>query len=303
MKAISMTGKTLSMTGFGRATAADGGVELTVEVKSVNHRFLDVVCRLPGAAARYESEVVRVVRTALRRGRVEVFVARADARPPKYQVSFNEALFGQFVGKLQEGLRASGVKERNLLGPAVANILTRREVLEIAAEESSVEGEWPILERALAAALTELSEMRRIEGAELEAEMRRQLGELECLIAGISQKVAETPTQYRERLTQRLERISPTLEVDPDRLAQEVALLADRVDTSEELARLASHVQQFQRMLTEGEGGRKLEFLLQEFGREINTIGSKAQNGEVTLLVVDAKAVIEKLREQVQNVE
>lgn len=294
---------TLSMTGFGEGSAEGGGVEIVVELKTVNHRFLDVVCKLPGSYARFETGLVKVIREALRRGRIDLFVSRTDTGDTAYDLEFNRTLFENYLEVIRVALKGAPVREREVLGPMVANVLNKREVLELVSRETDAGEEYELVERALKQALERLIEMRSREGAELEAEVLSHLDRLEQILEQITGKAEATPEDFKRRLSQRLDRIAGGVEVEPERLAQEVALMAERCDVTEELARLQSHVMQFRKTLEDGEGGRKLEFLLQEMVREINTTGSKAQDSEVTALVVEAKSIVEKLREQVQNIE
>lgn len=294
---------TLSMTGFGEASIERDGLEIVVEIKSVNHRFLDVVCKLPGVYSRFETGLARVVRERLKRGRVDLFIGRKETGDSAYDLCFNQTLYEDYLGVFRSALKQASVTERQAFGPLIAAALNRKEVLELVPKEVDASGDLELLEGAVVEALEKLIEMRAREGAELEAELLGQLSHFESLTKKISEQAVTTPLDYKERLTARLERLAGDVAVDPERLAQEVAVLSDRIDVTEELARLKSHILQFRDILEKGEGGRKLEFLLQEITREINTTGSKAQNSDITGLVVEAKAVVEKLREQVQNVE
>lgn len=296
----------MSMTGFGEGRASTEGVELVVEVKSVNHRFLDVVCRLPSAYSKFEIEIGKNIKNSLRRGRVEVSVQRSKGNNGSTSVSFNSELFGSYVEVIKSSLKQQGISEKLALGESVASIYARREVLDVSASEEaeSIDGEWQLLESALAQALDSLRAMREAEGGVLEKELLSQLSSLEKEVRSIEGESKRTPIEFKERLEQRLEKYAPgNTVVEPERIAQEVVLLADKIDITEELARLESHFEQFRSVLGTVQSGRKLEFLLQEFGREVNTIGSKAQNAEITTRVVECKAILEKIREQVQNVE
>ena len=295
----------MSMTGFGEGRAEEGGVEFTVELKSVNHRFLDFVCRLPSGLSRFEPEIGKALRTTFRRGRIEVTVQRTESQQSGYSVAFNEPLFSSYVSTIKEVCKKNKISDEKLLGTAILDGLSRREILELlpTTEQRSLDEEFLVLAKALEHASGALLQMRKKEGAELEAEVRSQLQLFEAVIGRIRVLVEKTPVDFAERLRQRLERLQSGVNVEPERIAQEVALLADRIDVTEELARLTSHISQFTPALAGGEGGRKLEFLIQEFGREVNTIGSKAQNAEVTSEVVEAKAILERIREQIQNIE
>ncbi len=296
----------MSMTGFGEGSSAQDGVEVLVEVKTVNHRYLDVVCRLPGLYSKFEVDIGKAVRSSLRRGRVEVSVQRTQQESSTLALSFNEELFNSYVSVIKTSLKASGIADKQALAQSIAGIYSKREVLDTVAadEREAINDEQGLVDSALSQALEGLCEMREREGAALEAEMRSQLSLLELEVEAIAKEVKATPIIFKERLEQRLEKLSDSVSnIEPERLAQEVVLLADRVDVTEELSRLESHFEQFKSVLGSTQAGRKLEFLLQEFGREVNTIGSKSQSADVTRHVVESKAILEKIREQVQNIE
>ncbi|MFM1848962.1 MAG: hypothetical protein RL417_2436, partial [Pseudomonadota bacterium] len=186
---------------------------------------------------------------------------------------------------------------------AVRDILGRHEVLGINEGDSRVPRERGLVVEALRGALSTLQTMRRKEGARLVRDLADRLGRLEKIRRSIEKRAAGAPAALRERIKLRIERLAPPIQVDPERLAAEVALIAERVDITEELVRLRSHFDQFRGALQHGLVGKKLDFLLQEFGREFNTIGSKAQDAAVQADVVEAKTEMEKMREQVQNLE
>ncbi len=298
----------ISMTGYGEARgslerAGAPSVNISVELRTVNHRFLDVNVKLPQAYSRFENDVVRLIRSELKRGRVDVVITRCEAGQDQLQTKFDEAAFGVYLAITKKALKIAGLEEKTALPIALPNILFRREVLEISSGEQDVSEEWGTLELLVRQATTRLTEMRCREGDALERELLGQLEMLRQLGKGIKAFSEQAPTLFQERLRGRLERLNAGIEIDPQRLAQEVAILADRVDVTEELVRLQSHLDQFAQIISQGEGGRKLEFLLQEIGREINTTGSKSQQSEITKLVVEGKSVVEKIREQVLNIE
>ncbi len=292
-----------SMTGFGQAKAESGSVELSVELKSVNHRFLDVSTKLPAQYSQFEASLSKLIRSQVRRGRVDVYVSRKQRSEDSQRVALNEPLYEAYVREIRRVVHGTAGVSEAAIDQVVANVLSRREVLDVVPVDEDVAQEEQLVLQTVKEALENLIAMRGTEGAELEKELLGRTKAVEDLVNEIRAKVAETPKQLLERLTLRLEKLLSGHELDSERLAQEVAYLADRADVTEELTRLESHIGQFRSVLSSGEGGRKLEFILQEMGREINTIGSKAQDGEVTALVVDGKAVLEKMREQVQNVE
>ena len=292
----------ISMTGFGSATSDVGPIQLTVELRSVNHRFLDVVTKLPNAYVAAETPILKILKEELKRGRVEVFVNRADRSEPTYTVQFNRQLFDAYLGQVNSALEDAGLATKSVYQSAALNILQRREVLEVIKTDPPGIDELPALESAVREALSKLVEMRKAEGVALATELTLHVDAIERAAGAIEVLARGVPLQFKERLAQRLERLAVDT-VDPQRLAQEVAILADKADVTEELVRLRSHLEQFRKVMSGGEGGRKLEFLLQEMGREVNTTGSKSQSTDITNLVVECKASIEKLKEQVANVE
>jgi uncharacterized protein (TIGR00255 family) len=294
--------KTQSMTGFGEGSASVDSVEVSIELKSVNHRFLDVVVRAPSTYNRFEASIVKRIREKLRRGRVEVFISRNENSSPEFEVVINESLLREYSDKITKSLKQSGVNRREAIDLAVVNFLSKREVSELRAKESQSDDE-AILFSALDAGIESLVEMRTREGKQLESEVLSILGELVIAKDKIKALADGAPAALHSRISERLEKLLEDRSLDEQRLCQEVAILADKADVTEELVRLDSHFSQFRHIIKEGGGGRKLEFLLQEFGREINTIGSKSQESDITKLVVDAKAHVEKLREQVANIE
>lgn len=294
---------TYSMTGFGHASFEKGGVQIEVEAKSVNHRFLDAVIRLPGVYSRLEPDLQKLAADTLARGRLEITVSRKDQREKAYELQFNQELFRSYLRIQRKAIKSEKLDDKLLLPQAALNLLQRKEILELVPRELDISSEILLVKRAVKSALEDLLEMRKVEGKALEGEMLGQLSALEAVCREISKRAVISVEDFREKLTKRLDKLAPDLKLDPARIAQEAAFLADRADVNEELSRLKSHFAQFRKIFKDGDGGRKLEFLLQEMGREINTTGSKTQDSSVTFLVIDAKALLEKLREQVQNIE
>ncbi len=292
-----------SMTGYGQARRETEALEVVIEIKSVNHRFLDIIFKLPPGYSAFELELAKLIREKVLRGRIEVYVGRGDRAAPLYDVSFNKPLFDAYLGVLREAVSAIGAAEEQILPPVLVQTLSRREVIELRAQERDTGADLDLVKSVLSEALDNLLQMREREGSVLKGELLHLISLLEASVDKISLRAQTAPADFRERLKQRLERTAPEISVDPDRLAQEVALLADRVDVAEELARLKSHIGQLRLAIDEGQGGRKMDFLLQEVVRELNTIGSKAQDSEITSQVIEGKANTEKLKEQVQNIE
>ena len=288
-----------SMTGYGRARACRDGREITIELKTVNHRFLDLSFRIPKNLAFLEDPLrSRINASGLRRGHVDVFVTYANTRTDAREVRLDGALleaFSQALADAQVALKPYG---RMM---SAAEVLTLSGALSIAQAEEDAEAVTELAAEAFDAARDKLMDMRALEGKHLGADLLGNLEELSALVRGIAARAPEVPREYRQRLMARLEEWQ--VNADPQRVAQEVALMADHCAIDEELSRLQSHIAQFRSSVENGtEVGRKLDFLLQEMNREINTIGSKASDAEISGCVVNAKCVVEKLREQVQNV-
>jgi uncharacterized protein (TIGR00255 family) len=292
----------LSMTGFGTASVQRDNTSATVEVRTVNHRFLDIHVRLGREFGFLENDIQQYVRGKISRGRVDVNVTiRAEEQAA---VLFDAALARNYY-EASERLR----NELQLQGSVdIRTLLTLPGIIKDRESAGSNEGR---LKQAREAALESLEqsiqgvlEMREQEGRALQDDMLRHLAEIAQKNRQIQGLVPKTVEEYKSKLEERLSQLLPPKMVDPQRLAQEAAILAERSDISEETARLSSHLDQYHSLLKEGkEIGKKLDFLLQEMQREINTILSKTGNLEITRMGIGAKADIEKLREQVQNVE
>jgi uncharacterized protein (TIGR00255 family) len=291
------------MTGFGRGVAEHGRTRATVDVRAVNHRFLDLKLRGTLAPA-LEDAIGTRVRSAIERGAVTVSV-HLTREAGGGATRIDQAAARAAHEQLTELARVLGTQ-----GPDLALVLAQPGVVITADEDPRDDSDTPAVLAALDAALKQLTGMREGEGQALARELIARLDELTALRATLGKLSADVPERVQKRLQQRLERLlqdddkTDAAGLDPSRLAQEVALLADRADVTEELVRLASHLEQA-RLLVAGSAaaGRRLDFLVQEIGRELNTIGSKSAVTEISSAIVEAKAVLEKVREQVQNVE
>ena len=288
------------MTGFGRGEAGGRNHAYTVEVQSVNHRFLEVRCRVPKRLNGLEPRLQRAVQQRFARGHFEVSIQDRDLEGRSRSLKVDVPLARQYVSLLRELQR-----ELELPGQINVEMLAgQRELISVEESEETLDEAWEELGPALAAALEALMEMRVHEGAALVAALTRHLLEIETILASIASRapdlVAAQRTRLRERVTELLDGRLP----DPIRLEQEVAILAERGDVAEECDRLRSHVGQFRDTLMQpGPQGRRLDFLLQEMNREANTIGSKAADLGSAREVVELKTAVERLREQVQNLE
>ena len=289
-----------SMTGFGRADAAGEGVTWCVEISSVNRKQLEVVAGLPRELSELEQAVRNEVAGHCSRGRVNVHVRCDTAHGGGARLKVDEALARQYAAAYESlGDVLNRPDLRELLDPS-----RWPGVIEL--ERTTVEPEtaWPLIEKALRDALKPFIAMRAAEGENLKRDIRSRLDKLESLLEGIKAKAALVPEAHRKALMQRLHDAGLPIDLNDERLIKEIALYADRCDISEELTRARSHLDQFNKYLASKEAmGRSMDFLTQELGREINTMGSKANNAELAHLVVAAKSEIEKVREQIQNVE
>jgi uncharacterized protein (TIGR00255 family) len=287
-----------SMTGYGRGVVERGAVRATVDIRTVNHRFLDLKLRGGQIPAAMEDAIAGRIRGAIERGSVAVALHLAGGVAGGVRVDGDAAVRAH--GMLSELAARLGIP-----GPDLALVIAQPGVV-IADElvDDGPDGAAAVALDALDAALVQVNAMRAAEGAALAAELRLRLDELVATRAQVALLAALVPPQVARRLTERVKRLTEEPGVDPGRLAQEVALLADRADVTEELVRLASHLDQARALLDAGAAvGRRLDFLVQEIGRELNTIGAKSTTVEISAAVVAAKATLEKLREQVQNVE
>lgn len=287
------------MTGFGVGDAPLGDGRVTVELRALNHRFLDVRVRLPEELSDQGFFIEQLARENLARGRFDIGVRLEGAAlpPPRFSVDRARALY-RGLSLLRDEL-APGTEL-----PITA--LTGMPDLVTTPTTADSEGARSALKAGFEAALVRLDEMRRLEGAALGRELTARLDSARRLRATISARGGELLEGYRARLRDRLERLlaDSGVQVDSGRLEAEIVLLADRSDVTEELVRLDSHFDQFQKLLeADGPVGRRLDFLLQEIGRESNTIGAKSQDAPIAHLVVEMKAELERIREQVQNVE
>lgn len=288
-----------SMTGYGRVQLERDGREMTVEMKSVNHRFLDLSLRLPRHLGFAEDALKRQIGESTKRGHFDVFVTYRNSRADARRVNVDTALAAAYRSAFEALAQATGAENKL----TTAQYAALPDVLTVSECEEDQQAVSALLAEVTGLALRQLDEMRLREGAAMKKDLELHLGLLEDLRQRIALRAPEVPKQYRDRLLQRMKELGAD-GADPVRIAQEVALFADHAAIDEELARLDSHIRQA-RILFEGEAecGSKLNFLVQEMNREVNTMGSKAMDSDIAALVVEAKSEIEKLREQIQNVE
>jgi len=289
-----------SMTGYGRATAADEQLEIAVEVTTINKKALEIYCSLPREWQALERELNETVRAHVQRGKVNVALQVKDIRTAG-GLSFDaEAVKGTLAG-----LRRLAIEEQVAFEPTADTLLRLVSMLDTGGLLPEWESCLPLVQKTTQEALGGLVAMRETEGANLLADLCDRLEKMRQWSQTIATLCANTVPNYREALMQRLKQTELEIDLSDERILKEIALFADRVDISEELTRLQSHLEQFLEIMEKEAGaiGRKLDFLCQEIHREINTVGSKANNLEVTRIVIDCKNELERIREQVQNIE
>ncbi len=290
----------MSMTGFGRGTCTDGGVEVAVEIRAVNHRFLDFSIRMPRIYSSFDPRVRKLLSEHVQRGKLDVTVTRSGTSAGVMDVALDMDLARRYHQRLTELKENLGLRS----DITVSDMLTLSEILPPVENERGIDNEWPLVEAGLREALAALSEMRRKEGAATWGDIEAKLDSIREMVRNISPLVDQVAASCKERLQRRVAELTGGLELNEDRLLQEVALIVDRSDVTEELTRLGSHLEQFRAFGKEGSPlGRKLEFLLQEIHREVNTIGSKSASTDIAAYVVRMKADVERIREQTQNIE
>jgi uncharacterized protein (TIGR00255 family) len=292
-----------SMTGYGTVSLQQGEATVHIEVRTGNHRFLDPHVRLAREYGFLEPGICQLVRDVLRRGRVDLSVTIQATIPAECLINLGTARsYVEAASRLQDEFHlADSMSLNTLLG--LPGVLQGQNLIPSEQVAAGAELREVVLV-GVRQALDTVLQMRRAEGQALEAEMRGYLQGIRDKVAAIRERIPGVLVEYRQRLEERLKYLLPQVAPDPQRLAQEVALLAEKTDISEEITRLESHLGQYAAVLDDGnEVGKKLDFLLQEMHREVNTVLSKTGHLEVTRLGIAVKADIEKLREQVQNVE
>lgn len=289
-----------SMTGFGRKEATHSGGTVAVEIRAVNHRFLDIQCRLPRGLSAVEEACKQAIQQQCKRGRIDVTVALGGERQGPRHVVVDRVLAKQYVAALK-----TLKKEFKLTGsPELSLVAGFRDVVTLGDAPTDEADLQKLVTKTVSAALRELVRMREREGESLSRAMLGHLDALETLQATVAARAPEVVQDALVRMKARVQTLIEPHQVDEARLYQELALLSDRSDISEELARLTSHCAQFRQALAHDDQiGKTLDFLIQEMGREVNTIGSKANDAAITAAVVQMKTALEKIREQVQNIE
>ncbi len=289
------------MTGFSRYENQSGELTCKVEIRSVNNRFIDVNVRLPRSLISLELALKKIVKSKCARGSFDINIAieRNSDSKSDLKVSSDLSLATEYLNafkKVQEGLELKGEVDINM-------ILAQRDVVKSEPKQVEDSAEEIVL-LTVEKTLSDLIKMREDEGRNLEKDIIKQISTIKTLAQSISTKQSIAVSQYQEKLKDKIQTLTAGIEVDPTRIAQESAILADRCDITEEIVRLESHLEQFNKLVLSHEPqGRKLEFLTQEINREVNTMGSKTIDLDVSKAVIEMKSCLEKIREQLANIE
>lgn len=289
-----------SMTGFGRSEQTVDGREISVEIKSVNHRYFEFSCRTPKGLGFLDDKIKSSVLSKISRGKVDVYVSVGADDEKESVVTINHSLAQGYVNALNELAR-----EYNLSGDITVSDVTRySDIFSVHKASEDEEKLWSEVETVLDDALDKFVAMRKIEGVKLYEDISSRAVKILELVSAVEESSPKTVEDYRSRLEEKMKEILQSSAVDEQRILAEAAIYADKVAVDEETVRLRSHFEQLEAVMkSDGAVGRKIDFILQEMNREANTIGSKVQNAELAHIVVDIKAELEKIREQVQNIE
>ncbi|UCG50652.1 MAG: YicC family protein [Candidatus Latescibacterota bacterium] len=289
----------VSMTGFGQADVSSRSARVSVEIRTVNHRYFDISSKLPKALLHREHEIKEMLKEKISRGRISISVT-ADTELPKYNVAINVPLMEQYIDQLRKFAKKHALES----DIDIDTLATLPEVFELEENENDSEILWPMVKKGIKQALTACVKMREDEGKALESDIRARITQINKVIKKVEKRAPKVMAHHSAALKERLNKIMEGARVDRDRWMTEIALLADRLDFTEETTRLKSHMSQFKACLDEGGPvSKKLTYLLQEIHREGTTIASKAADAEVVEHMVSLKEETERLREQIQNLE
>lgn len=288
-----------SMTGFGRGNYEEHGRSFIVEIKTINHRYTDISIRYPRQLSYLEDSIRKYVQNTISRGKVDIYIYQDKFNEEDIHVSVDEVLAEEYLKAIKKLKDKFSLKDDITLS-FLAKI---PEIISIEKEENNDEV-WDILKKAIDRALESLVSMRIAEGTKLYNDILDRAKYIKEMVCIVEERSPNVVIEYKERLDERIKEICKDVSIDESRIATEVAFFADKSNITEEIVRLYSHIDQLSTILQEKDPiGRKLDFLIQEMNREINTIGSKANDLKITKIVVDIKSEIEKIREQIQNIE
>lgn len=289
-----------SMTGFGRCEVQKDARKFTVELKGVNHRYLDVNIRMPKKLNFFETAIRTLLKSYATRGKVDIFITYEDSSQNQVAVKYNEALAAEYLKYLNRMAEEFGLEN----DVRVSTLSRYPEIFTMEEQAEDEEELWNGLREALEGAFAQFVETRTTEGENLKKDILEKLGILEELVGYIEERSPQIVREYREKLEEKTKELLADAQIEDSRIAAEVILFADKICTDEEVVRLKSHISHMRNTLEEKEGiGRKLDFIAQEMNREANTILSKANDIEVSDCAISLKTEIEKIREQIQNIE
>lgn len=289
-----------SMTGYGRHEAIAGGKKILVEIKSVNHRFSDYNIKVPRHLGFLEERVRKYASEYITRGKVDIYVNVESYEEADRDIILNEELARNYINVLHELCEKFNLKD----DISVSSVARYTDIFKTERREDDEEEIWSLVKDVLNEAVTAFTSMRSREGERIEKDLRERIDYMKGLAEQVDERSPKTVEEYREKLYTKIKELVEDRDIDEARVLTEVAIFADKVAVNEETVRLGSHFEEFYQILDSGEpAGRRLDFLIQEINREVNTIGSKAQDIEIAKIVVTLKGEIEKLREQIQNIE
>ncbi len=289
-----------SMTGFGRGEEEAGGRQWVAEIRCVNHRYLDLKIKLPKGYAGLEEKIRKMVAETMQRGRVDLALSVSGDFSDLQKIEINQSLAVTYHGALTELAKTLELPDDS----TPSQLASYPDVLVLRQREENLDEVWSAMQSALQKAIATCDTMRLREGEAMADDLRQRLQNFSAVVTEIGGSIPELLRSREESLGERLQKLLDRVQLDPQRLAQEVAILADKTDVTEEIVRLESHINQFRAFLDSDEAtGRKIDFLLQEFLREVNTMASKINDADIAHLTVNLKAELEKMREQVQNLE
>ncbi len=290
-----------SMTGFGRCEIMEGERKFTVEIKGVNHRYLDTNIRMPKKLNFFETAIRSLLKQSIQRGKVDIFITYEDLSESQVALKYNETLAGEYLSYFQK--MADTFSLENDI--RVSSLSRYPEILTMEEQAPDEEKLWAGLKSALDGAIAQFVETRGLEGENLKKDLTGKLNGMLTMVESIEERAPQIIAEYRKKLEKKVRELLEDTQIEDSRIAAEVVIFADKICTDEEVVRLRSHVEHMKETLLSDENGigRKLDFIAQEMNREANTILSKANDLEISNLGIELKTEIEKIREQIQNIE
>lgn len=289
-----------SMTGFGRCELSDENRKITVELKSVNHRYLDVNIKMPKKLNFFEASIRTLLKNYIQRGKVDVYISYEALSEKTVMVKYNEAIAAEYLGYLRKMAEQFQLED----DIRVSNLSRYPEVLSMEEQAPDEEELWSLLEQTIRNACEQFVETRTQEGMRLKEDLTQKLQQMRVYVDRVEERAPQILAEYRQKLEERVQELLGDAQVDENRLSTELVIFADKICTDEETVRLKSHIQSMLDALEKEDGiGRKMDFIAQEMNREANTILSKANDLETSDIAIELKTGIEKIREQIQNIE